>query len=131
MPFGSGCPAGPNLPVVKCPGSGRSVGSELSKFLKGLGGKKIVARNNGQQPPYGGPRAYDIVYSYKHCIEQSGVTNKSSDLAADREKIRTCLAGLKNFPGVAGEITMDENRDGAGSSAILKVVNGKYVNVAK
>jgi len=26
---------------------------------------------------------------------------------------------------------MDENRDGAGSSAILKVVNGKYVNMAK
>ncbi len=93
--------------------------------------KKIVAKNNGQQPPYGGPRAYDIVYSYKHCIEQSGVTNKPADLAADREKIRTCLAGLKNFPGVAGEITMDENRDGAGSSAILKVINGKYVNVAK
>jgi branched-chain amino acid transport system substrate-binding protein len=92
---------------------------------------KIVAKNNGQQPPYGGPRAYDIVYSYKHCIEKSGVTNKSDDLAADREKIRTCLAGLKNFPGVAGEITMDENRDGAGSSAILKVVNGKYVNMAK
>ena len=39
--------------------------------------------------------------------------------------------GLKGFPGVAGEITMDENRDGAGASAILKVVNGQYVNVAK
>jgi len=26
---------------------------------------------------------------------------------------------------------MDEVRDGAGSSAILKVVNGKYVNMAK
>jgi branched-chain amino acid transport system substrate-binding protein len=50
---------------------------------------------------------------------------------ADRARIRDCLAGLKKFPGVAGEITMDENRDGAGSSAILKVVNGKYVNVAK
>jgi len=26
---------------------------------------------------------------------------------------------------------MNEVRDGAGSSAILKVVNGKYVNMAK
>ena len=93
--------------------------------------KKIVAKNNGQQPPYGGPRAYDIIYSYKHCIEESGVTNNASDVASDRDKIRGCLTGLKNFPGVAGEITMDENRDGAGSSAILKVINGKYVNVAK
>lgn len=93
--------------------------------------KKILAKNNNQPPPYSGPRAYDIIYSYKHCIESSGVTNKPAELASDREKIRTCLAGLKKFPGVAGEITMDENRDGAGSSAILKVVNGKYVNVAK
>ena len=93
--------------------------------------KKILPKNKGQQPPYGGPRAYDIIYSYKHCIELSGATNKPADVASDRDKIRGCLAGLKNFPGVAGEITMDENRDGAGSSAILKVVNGKYTNVAK
>jgi hypothetical protein len=59
------------------------------------------------------------------------VTNKPADVDADRGRIRDCLAGLKKFPGVAGEITMDENRDGAGSSAILKVVNGKYVNMAK
>jgi ABC-type branched-subunit amino acid transport system substrate-binding protein len=89
------------------------------------------AKNNNQPPPYSGPRAYDIIYSYKHCIEESGVTNNASDLDKDRDRIRGCLAKLKGFPGVAGEITMDEHRDGAGSSAILKVVNGKYVNVAK
>ena len=93
--------------------------------------KKILAKNNNQPPPYSGPRAYDIIYAYKHCIETSGVTNKPADLDADRDRIRGCLAGLKHFPGVGGEITMDEHRDGAGSSAILKVVNGKYVNVAK
>ena len=59
------------------------------------------------------------------------MTNKSADLDSDRDKIRDCLGGLKNFPGVAGEITMNEVRDGAGSSAILKVMNGKYVNMAK
>jgi branched-chain amino acid transport system substrate-binding protein len=92
---------------------------------------KIKAKLNGQLPPYSGPRAYDIIYSYKYCIEKSGVTNKPADIDSDRDKIRGCLGGLKNFPGVAGEITMNEVRDGAGSSAILKVVNGKYVNMAK
>jgi len=92
--------------------------------------KKIVAKI-GSKPPYSGPRAYDIIYSYKYCIEKSGVTNKPSDLEADRNKMRECLGTLKNFPGVAGEITMDAVRDGAGASAILKVVNGAYVNVAK
>jgi branched-chain amino acid transport system substrate-binding protein len=93
--------------------------------------KKITERMGGRQPPYSGPRAYDIIYAYKYCIEESGVTNKPEDLDADRAKIRDCLAGMKHFPGVAGEITYNEVRDGAGSSAILKVVNGKYVNVAK
>jgi branched-chain amino acid transport system substrate-binding protein len=92
---------------------------------------KIKAKLGGQLPPYSGPRAYDIIYSYKHCIEKSGVTNKPADLDSDRDKIRDCLGGLKGFPGVAGEITMDAVRDGAGASAILKVVNGKYTNVAK
>jgi len=93
--------------------------------------KKVMAKLGGQKPPYSGPRAYDIIYSYKYCIEQSGVTNKPEDLAADRDRMRECLGKLKGFPGVAGEITMNEVRDGAGSSAILKVVNGQYVNVAK
>jgi branched-chain amino acid transport system substrate-binding protein len=92
--------------------------------------KKVVAKLGGK-PPYSGPRAYDIIYSYKYCIEKSGVTNNPADLESDRDKIRDCLAGLKGFPGVAGEITMNEVRDGAGASAILKVVNGQYVNVAK
>ena len=38
---------------------------------------------------------------------------------------------MKGFPGVSGEITMDSVGDGAGGSAILKVINGKYVNVMK
>ena len=93
--------------------------------------KKAMAKNNGKAPPYGGPRAYDIIYSYKYCFEKAGITNKPADLESDRDKIRECLSGLKHFPGVAGEITMDENRDGSGASAVLKVVNGKYVNIAK
>ena len=93
--------------------------------------KKVLPKLGGQKPPYSGPRSYDIIYSYKYCIEQSGVTNKPAELEQDRDKMRDCLGRLKGFPGVAGEITMNEVRDGAGASAILKVVNGQYVNVAK
>ena len=93
--------------------------------------KKIKPKLNGALPPYSGPRSYDIVYSFKYCFEKAGVTNKPADLDSDRDKIRQCLGTLKDFPGVAGPITMDEVRDGTGITAILKVVNGKYINIAK
>ena len=93
--------------------------------------KKIKAKLNGALPPYSGPRSYDIIYSFKYCFEKAGITNNPADIDSDRDKIRQCLGTLKGFPGVAGEITMDENRDGSGKTAILKVVNGKYINVAK
>lgn len=101
---------------------------EVQNYLKNF--QKKIGKSD-YKPPYGGPRAYDIIYALKHCIETAGVTNKPDDLDSDREKVRACFGGLKGFPGVAGEITMDEVGDGAGASAILKVVNGKYVNVAK
>jgi branched-chain amino acid transport system substrate-binding protein len=63
--------------------------------------KKAMAKNNGKAPPYGGPRAYDIIYSYKYCFEKAGITNRPADLESDRDKIRECLGGLKQFPGVA------------------------------
>ncbi len=93
--------------------------------------KKIMAKHGGKLPPYSAPRAYDIVYVTKMVIEKYGVTNKPGDLAADRDKIRKGWSEVKGYKGVAGEVTMDEKRDGAGATAILKVVDGKYVNILK
>jgi branched-chain amino acid transport system substrate-binding protein len=93
--------------------------------------KKYLAKSGGKQPNYGGPRSYDNIYSFKHCIETSGVTNKPDDLDSDRDKIRGCMQNLKNFPGAAGEVSFNADRDGIGQTAILKVVNGKYVNILK
>lgn len=93
--------------------------------------KKIKPKLNGALPPYSGPRSYDIVYSFKYCFEKADITNKPADLDSDRDKIRQCLGTLKDFPGVAGPITMDAVRDGTGITAVLKVVNGKYVNIVK
>ena len=93
--------------------------------------KKIQAVNKGKKPPYGGPRSYDTTYILKMIMEQQGVTNKSGDVASDRDKIRKGWAALKGYDGVSGETTMNDVGDGSGASATLKVVNGKYVNVAK
>ena len=93
--------------------------------------KKFVARNKGTKPPYGAPRGYDNVYILKKIIEERGVTNKSGDLAADRDRIRQGWAALKSYDGVSGSTTMNDVGDGSGGSAILKVIGGKYVNVMK
>jgi len=85
----------------------------------------------GYKPPYSGPRAYDTIYALKDVIEKSGVTNKPGDLASDREKVRAGFAALRGWDGVSGEITMNDVGDGAGATAILKVVKGQYVNVSK
>lgn len=93
--------------------------------------KKIKAVNKGKKPPYGGPRSYDSTYILKMIMEKQGVTNKSGDLEADRDRIRQGWAALKGYDGISGETTMNEVGDGSGASAILKVVDGKYVNVLK
>ncbi len=41
------------------------------------------------------------------------------------------MSGIKHFPGVAGEVSFDKDRDGEGITAILKVEHGKYVNLLK
>ncbi len=93
--------------------------------------EKIKARNKGKKPPYGGPRAYDTIYILKKIMEEQGVTNKSGDLAKDRDRIRQGWEGLKGYDGVSGVTTMNKVGDGSGASAILKVIGGKYVNIKK
>ena len=91
--------------------------------------EKIQAVNKDKKPPYGGPRAYDSTHILKMVMEGEGVTNKPDDLAADRDRIRKGWAALKGYDGVSGETTMNDVGDGSGASAILKVMDGKYVNV--
>lgn len=81
----------------------------------------------GKDPTYGGLRAYDSIYIIKKIIETGGVTNKPGDLEKDREKIRAGWAKLKNFPGIAGNTTMDSVGDGTGEVKSLMVENGKFV----
>ena len=92
---------------------------------------KFVARNKGKKPPYGAPRGYDTIYILKKIMTDGGVTNKPGDLEADRDRIRAGWKNLKGYDGVSGNTTMNDVGDGSGATAILKVVDGKYLNVMK
>jgi branched-chain amino acid transport system substrate-binding protein len=95
----------------------------MVKFLE----KFMAMAPGGKAPPYGGPRSYDNIYIMKKIIEEQGVTNRPEDLEKDREKIREGWAKLKDYNGISGITTMDENGDGVGGVLTLVVENGKFV----
>jgi len=91
--------------------------------------EKFKARSpGGKAPPYGGPRSYDNIYILKKIIEEEGVTNRPGDLQKDRDKIRAGWAKLKDYQGICGPTTMDENGDGIGGVKTLVVENGKFMS---
>ena len=60
------------------------------------------------------------------CIEKSGVTNKPDDLAADRERIKDCLAQVKNVPGIAGPMSFNADGDAQLLPTVLVAKGGKW-----
>jgi branched-chain amino acid transport system substrate-binding protein len=71
----------------------------------------------GEIPDSLGANAYDTALIVVDAIKRAGST--------DPAKLRDALAQTKNFPGIAGPITLDENRNAIKPAVILKVNNGK------
>jgi branched-chain amino acid transport system substrate-binding protein len=69
---------------------------------------------------------YDTVFMLKGCIESSGVTNKEADLAADREKIRSCLEKLPTYNGITGPIKFNQDGDAVLVPTVLQARGGKW-----
>jgi branched-chain amino acid transport system substrate-binding protein len=65
---------------------------------------------------------YDSARMMIDAIKRAGDT--------DRDKIRDALAATKNFAGVTGNITIDENRNAVKSAVMLQIKNGKPVYVS-
>jgi branched-chain amino acid transport system substrate-binding protein len=71
----------------------------------------------GEAPDSLGANAYDSAKIVVDAIKRAGST--------DPVKLRDALAQTKDFPGLAGPITIDENRNAVKPAVILKVNNGK------
>ena len=63
-------------------------------------------------------------------MNDNGIANEKGDIASDSETIKKCWANLKNYPGVSGSTTMNEVGDGTGGNRVLKVIDGKYVDIS-
>ncbi|MDT2828482.1 MAG: ABC transporter substrate-binding protein [Enterococcus viikkiensis] len=71
----------------------------------------------GKQPSSFNALAYDSVYMIKQAIEDEG--------KATPEAIDKGLAGLKDFVGVTGKITMDKDHNPVKSAVVLGLTDGK------
>jgi branched-chain amino acid transport system substrate-binding protein len=63
--------------------------------------------------------AYDAARILADAMQRAGST--------DGEKVRDAIAATKDFPGVTGNISINEERNAVKSAVIVKVENGKYL----
>jgi branched-chain amino acid transport system substrate-binding protein len=88
--------------------------------------KKFMERSGGKRPNAAALAMYDELFVAKSCIESAGVTNKPEDLEADRDRLAKCWAGLKNFEGLLGVVTMNEMGVNVGPVWPLVVKRGVF-----
>ncbi|MBE3594356.1 MAG: ABC transporter substrate-binding protein [Candidatus Carbobacillus altaicus] len=73
----------------------------------------------GKKPDQFAAQAYDGLYIMAESLLKAG--------AADRQKLRDALASLKDFEGVSGKLSFDENRNPIGEAVVVVAKDGKYV----
>ncbi|MDH3883967.1 MAG: hypothetical protein OET63_07125 [Desulfobacterales bacterium] len=64
-----------------------------------------------------------------YVMKQNGITNKSEDLARDRELIMQGLTELKGFQGLARKGQFNKNGDAVGDVYVVKAQGGEWVLV--
>ena len=84
--------------------------------------KKFVAdyqkRFKGKLPDAMAALGYDSAMLLADAMKRAGTT--------DGAKVRDALAATKDFPAVAGNITINEKRDAVKAAVILKIDGGKF-----
>jgi branched-chain amino acid transport system substrate-binding protein len=72
---------------------------------------------------------YDAIYMLAHVMKGKGITNKSEDLARDRDLIMKGLTELKGFQGLARKGQFNKNGDAVGDVYVVKAQGGEWVLV--
>jgi len=72
----------------------------------------------GKKPDQFAAQAYDGLFLMAEGLRKAG--------KADRAALRDALAGIRNFPGVLGTFSFDEERDVVMEPAVLIIRNGKF-----
>ena len=79
--------------------------------------QRYRARWNGEVPEGVSALGYDAMYLIAAAMERAGTTESS--------RLRDAIAATKDFPGVTGHTTIDENRNSEKAAVMLVVKNGR------
>jgi branched-chain amino acid transport system substrate-binding protein len=85
---------------------------EVQSFVR-----RYNARWNGETPEGVSALGYDAMYLIAAAMERAGST--------EGKKLRDAIAATKNFEGVTGKTSIDENRNSTKPGVMLLVKNGK------
>lgn len=96
-----------------------------AEFLGKAG--EIAAEN--RNPNHYETNIYDTVMIYLEAFKKTGATGAEKDLEADRTKIRDYVATLKDYPGVAGAVSMDPDGDAIKATYVIQATGNKWVEV--
>ncbi len=73
---------------------------------------------------------YDTLDIVRNCAEKSALSGKPDDLEKDRERMRDCLARVKDYKApITGGTTFDANGDAVRQPVVLVVRQGKFESV--
>ena len=83
----------------------------------------------GKPPTNAAGLMFATLHIMRNCISRSGTTGAPADLERDRDRIRQCWAGLKDYPApLLGATSIDKNGDAVRSPSVIVVKNGKFVS---
>ncbi|MFM1651973.1 ABC transporter substrate-binding protein [Brevibacillus sp. B_LB10_24] len=99
--------------IVATPFSPEKQDDKVQAFVKAYEAKY------GSKPDQFAAQAYDGIYIIAQSLLQAG--------KADRQVLRDELAKLKDFQGVSGKLSFDENRNPIGDAVVVVAKDGKYV----
>jgi branched-chain amino acid transport system substrate-binding protein len=118
--------AAPDIPIIAPATYYVGLGS-ASKFTNELEGafKKDHALPQGVEPSMYDANIYEIMEMYIAAIKRAGITG-SSDLPAERMKIRNALAEMHDFRGLAGPISFNKDGDATKRFFVVLGKNGKW-----
>jgi len=88
-----------------------------------------LAKEKGYDPPepimYDN-NVYDTIYFIKLAIEKMDVTNRPEEIGTDREKIMKGLGTIKDFKGLVGPVSFNEEGDADKPIFVAEIKDGAW-----